>query len=733
MWAGIECTYNRVGDNYYDQLNKNGHHERVEDLEIFANLGIERIRYPCLWEKVSEHKIDHYNWKWLDARIAKLQELKLEPIAGLLHHGSGPRFTALIDPEFPEKFATYARAFAERYPEISDYTPVNEPLTTARFSGLYGVWFPHHNTDRSFIRALYNEVAGTIRAMQEIRKVRPEARLIQTDDLGRATSTEPLIYQRDFENNRRWLTYDMLSGFIDRFHPMYDYLIHAGLTDREIAWLAENPCPPDIIGINHYLLSNRFLDHNEELYPVEFRGGNGRHRYADLGAVDVGVANPPTPESVFMEAWERYKIPLAITEVHISGPREAQMRWLKEIWDSCVSVNEKGGQVKAVTAWGLLGHFDWNSLCVQSNDHYESGIYDVRSPSPRPTILAEMIEGLAKNKNYEHPVLDQPGWWHTPRRILFNPPATQILDQKPSGQPILITGATGTLGRAFARICELRGIPYRLTSRQEMDLAEPSSVHRVLDEIKPWAVINTAGYVKVDLAEQEQERCFRENVLAPEILAKACSERKIRFVTFSSDLVFNGELNSPYVESHPVEPLNTYGRTKAESEQKVLLSLPEALVVRTSSFFGPWDEHNFVTQTLKQLISGAEVKAASDVKVSPTYVPDLVNACIDLLIDGEKGILHLTNKGAVSWAELAKKAASIALEVGSVPKTSDQLIIEKSMADLNLPAIRPRFSALDSERMAILPSLDDALARYFSQLEIKLSNNFEQNKEGVLL
>ena len=110
-------------------------------------------------------------------------------------------------------------------------------------------------------------------------------------------------------------------------------------------------------------------------------------------------------------------------------------------------------------------------------------------------------------------------------------------------------------------------------------------------------------------------------------------------MTFSSDLVFDGAQSSPYVENDAVSPLNVYGRSKARSEALVLDRYPDALVVRTSAFFSPWDEHNFVTSALRALRAGQSFPAAQDMTVSPTYVPDLVDACLDLLIDRESGHL----------------------------------------------------------------------------------------------
>ena len=216
LWGGLECTVNRVGDSYFDQVKRTGHHERLEDLDLFAGLGIKKLRYPVLWERTErEGELD---WAWTDERLERLRELGVTPIAGLVHHGSGPLHTSLIDPEFPEKLSNYARAVAERYPWIENYTPVNEPLTTARFSALYGHWYPHGKSDRLFACALLQQCRGIVLAMREIREVNPAARLIQTEDLGKTFSTPKMAYQAHFDNERRWLTFDLLCGRVGPDH-----------------------------------------------------------------------------------------------------------------------------------------------------------------------------------------------------------------------------------------------------------------------------------------------------------------------------------------------------------------------------------------------------------------------------------------------------------------------------------------------------------------------------------
>ena len=279
---------------------------------------------------------------------------------------------------------------------------------------------------------------------------------------------------------------------------------------------------------------------------------------------------------------------------------------------------------------------------------------------------------------------------------------------KRPARPLLITGATGTLGGAFARLCQVRGLAYHLLSRKEMDIADPVSVAEKLEELEPWAIINAAGYVRVDKAEREPDVCMRENADGPAVLAEACARRGARLLTFSSDLVFGGERDVPYVESNAVAPLNVYGRSKAEAERRVLAALPSALVVRASAFFGPWDEYNFVTIALRTLAAGEPFIAADDAVVSPTYVPDLVHASLNLLIDGEYGLWHLANPGAITWAELARLAAELAGVDGGRIET-------RPTAALGLPAARPRYSALGSERGALLPPLMDALVRYLNE------------------
>ena len=501
---------------------------------------------------------------------------------------------------------------------------------------------------------------------------------------------------------------------------MAAYLRWAGATDRDLERVARAACVPDIIGINHYLTSERFLDKRLERYPAHSHGGNNRDDYADVEAVRVLAQGVAGPYAVLREAWDRYQLPLAITEAHLACTREQQLRWLHEVWSAAVRLSAEGGDVRAVTAWSAFGAHDWSSLLTREDRRYESGLFDVRARRPRRTAVARMVRSLALTGAYEHPVLHSPGWWRARERLAYPPvtlasPASHStvlhLDTfrrtvpRREAAPVVITGANGTLGRAFARACEARGLAYVALARHALDVTSTDAVRAAIERVRPWAVINCAGFVRVDDAERERQACRVVNVGGATQLARACAARGVELVTFSSDLVFDGERTSPYVESDTPRPVCEYGRSKAAAEVMVLDATADALVVRTAAFFGDDDEANFLTQALRALTRGRPFAAANDLVVSPTYVPDLVDATLDLAIDDERGVWHLANEGAVTWESFASEAARLA----GVSRRSLRGLPANT---LNFAAPRPRYAALASERAALMPALSDAIARY---------------------
>jgi dTDP-4-dehydrorhamnose reductase len=558
---------------------------------------------------------------------------------------------------------------------------------------------------------LLNQIDGIAASMRAIREVIPGARLIQTEDGGKTFAEPRLDYQAIWENHRRWLSYDLLFGRVRPGHPLWSYLLDAGAVPAELESLAAAPCAPDVVGLNYYVTSDRFLDGDVERYPEVCRGGNDHERYADVEVARVGEREIYGHQELLEEAWARYRTPVALTEVHIGSTREEQLRWLHEAWQGAKRARARGAEVRAVTVWSLCGSADWDSLVTRTAGHYESGALDARGPRVRPTALLQAVRDLTAHGTLGHPLAAGHGWWRRPERVFYRSRAEPDPRRAPGpaepalAPPLLIVGARGTLGREVVRACLARGIPHRALSRSEVDITDASSVRRAIEDVRPWAVVNAAELVRVDDAERTQARCFALNVAGAETIAAACAGYGVKLATFSSDLVFDGAHRAPYLESSRVAPLSVYGRSKAEAERRVLATLPDALVVRSAAFFGPSQGSGFLGALLRALAQRRKFRAAHDVTVSPTFVPDLVAATLELLIDGAAGVWHLANEGAYTWAELAMAAARL--------KGFDFDLVEPcSIRELGLPAARPPYSALASERASLMPSAESALSRW---------------------
>lgn len=708
IWGGLECSINRLKSGYIDQLQLTGHYKREDDIQLFADLGIKALRYPILWEKHQPFENISINWKWAMQQLSNIKKYNINPIVGLIHHGSGPLFTSLLDNTFPYRLALYAKKVALKFPWITCYTPVNEPLTTARFSGLYGLWYPHHRDDKSFYTALLNQLKSTVLSMRAIRDINSEALLIQTEDLAKTYSTHLLQDQADYENDRRWLTIDILCGKLNHHHPLWNFFIRAGISEYDLMFFQENPCPPNIIGANYYITSERYLDEKFWEYPTFTHGGNSFYKYADVEAARVNIPEQTGIMVLLKELWQRFNIPIAITEAHLNCSREEQLRWFKEIWDICNILKNEDINIKAVTAWSLLGGFGWNKLLTSKSGEYETGVFDVRSGQPRPTAMVDLIKSLSRNEDYNHPLILEKGWWHQPERFYHFKQIKSNINIIKKNKTLLIIGKTGALGYAFSHICSMRNITHVALTRRELNITQPVEIEKIIEQYKPWAIINASGYVKVDQAETEAEECFAINAKGPASLAEVCKKYGIRFMTFSSDLVFNGEKLFPYIENDNVQPLNVYGKSKAEGEKMVLAANPNALIIRTSSFFGPWDKHNFAHYIIKELTEDKAFTVAKDITFSPTYIPDLVNTALDIFIDREQGICHLSNQGKLTWAEFAD-------EIATRHKCSKNKIVKKLACEMHWTAKRPVYSVLENSKGIMLPPLYSAIERYLNE------------------
>lgn len=471
--------------------------------------------------------------------------------------------------------------------------------------------------------------------------------------------------------------------------------------------------------MNYYITSERFLDDRLHHYPLAEHGGNVRHRYADVAAVRVRTEGVVGPLTLVRELWERYGLPIAITEVQMACTREEQLRWLLDIWQQAAAARNSGVEVRAVTAWALLGAYEWDSLLTRTRGVYESGAFDLRAPRPRPTAVAGAIKALATHGKFVHPVVSATGWWHRPERTIYpsysSPRTGAAWTRAPAMSskkiaPLLVIGARGRIGRGVIAACATRMIHVIPVLRDHGDLTQISSVRRLIQLYGPWAVVNCAGFTQLDAAELDHETCERENVLLAAALAEACAERETPFLTFSSDQVFDGDSTRPYLERDATHPLNIYGRSKCEAERRILSMGDGALVVRVGAPFGAEESADFVALTVRAFMSGQIISATAEHIVSPTFIPELVAAAIDLLIDGEEGLWHLANSGSVTWFDWA-------CEIARLSGYAVDHVRPVTPLALGWTATRPHFSALQSERGQLLGPWQDALARHLAQLD----------------
>jgi dTDP-4-dehydrorhamnose reductase len=409
LWASPEPTVARIDATVVrDQLAETGHDVRADDAERIAHLGVTASRTPVLWERVAPHVPGSYDFREPARRLEALRAQGIEPIVTLLHHGSGPAYTDLLDPAFPALFADFADAAARAFPWVRRWTPINEPLTTARFATLYGVWYPNMRDDRAFGRALVNEVRAMQAAMRSIRSVIGDAEFLVTEDLQRFEAGDgPSRSYVDFLRERAFLSIELVAGRVDRAHPLAEFL-HArcGVAGSDLEALERGATPPDLVAFNHYPHSERYL----------FTTADGAQ--ADVPAVYVAGQPSPRVGPLLRDAAQRLQLPLALGEVHVRGTGAERVRWLAEHVADVQQLWADGVDVRAVGAWAAFGMIDWHSLLRRRARAIEDGVYTFAGPNgtPEPTAVVDALRALAATGTIDDGGVR--GWWERDDRLL---------------------------------------------------------------------------------------------------------------------------------------------------------------------------------------------------------------------------------------------------------------------------------------------------------------------------
>jgi len=277
---------------------------------------------------------------------------------------------------------------------------------------------------------------------------------------------------------------------------------------------------------------------------------------------------------------------------------------------------------------------------------------------------------------------------------------------------VVVLGASGMLGTALVRELASRGWAHVAAGRDRLDL-EGDRIEPTLAALSPTAVINAAAYTDVVRAEQEGEsrRVARLNRDAPGQLARACRALGVPLLHVSTDFVFDGRKAAAYLETDAVGPLQVYGRSKLEGERRVLAGHDGALIVRTSTLYGPGraDRPHYVDAILRQARRCDRLDVVRLPVSSPTYTIDLARGVIDLLDTSATGIVHLVNRGGCSRLDLAREIVRLA-------GLDDSVEVRERPQPAGPPA-RPPFSVLDTTRFAELTGREprtwqEALADY---------------------
>jgi dTDP-4-dehydrorhamnose reductase len=273
----------------------------------------------------------------------------------------------------------------------------------------------------------------------------------------------------------------------------------------------------------------------------------------------------------------------------------------------------------------------------------------------------------------------------------------------------LITGGNGQLARAFIRRFEEQSIDFSAPDVSQLDITDQKIVSAVVGSTKPDIIINCAAYNFVDEAEREKVAAFAVNATGPRNLAEAAAKRKAVLVHFGSDYVFDGaKENGLYTETDPVNPLNAYGKSKLAGERHVLDELDRCLILRLSWVFGE-GKQNFIHKLLEWTKKSEHLKITCDEFSAPTWTDTVVDVTLKALEQGVTGLYHLTNTGFCSRYECAK------FVLGSLG--IKKFIRPVNVDTFNLPAKRPKFSAMDNGKIAGLldyavPTWEEAVKSY---------------------
>ncbi|WP_374122555.1 dTDP-4-dehydrorhamnose reductase [Leptotrichia hongkongensis] len=280
---------------------------------------------------------------------------------------------------------------------------------------------------------------------------------------------------------------------------------------------------------------------------------------------------------------------------------------------------------------------------------------------------------------------------------------------------VLLIGSNGQLGHDFQKLFKNLNIEHMAVDYEELNIANNTDIENFFKKNNNFThIINCAAYNDVDQAEKNIEQCIKINKDAPLIIAKYSKKMNAIFVTYSSDFVFDGKKKNPFLEEDIVSPLSIYGKSKSSMEKDVMEEYSKSFVIRTSWLFGKNGE-NFNTQVINWSKTRDKLSIVDDQISAPTYSKDLAEFSWKLIQTEQFGLYHITNNGIASKYEQAKYVLEKIGWKGTLETAKTE--------DFNLPAKRPHFSKLSSEKVERLlgeriPDWKSGIDRYLEEIEI---------------
>lgn len=351
LWAtGIENTFipqARPGLRALDEYELTQHYKLWKrDFDLVAQTGVKVVRWGIPWYRVQPEP-NRWDWRWVDEALDYLVTIKgIKPIIDLMHYGT-PFWldNSFINANYPQRVAEYAQAVAVRYKSLEPYyTPLNEPMVNAAQCGQIGEWPPYLTGDDGYVKLTLALAKGIALTMQALQAEHSDAVTVQVEALWKTfTQDDSLRAEAEAQDARQYLCFDLVTGRVDTHYALYSFLRNHGLTQADLDWFRQNAATLDIFGANFYPWS----------YQELVRKADGTTQRRSVRPHGSTIAE------VLRAAYNRYALPIMVTETSANAPIAGRAKWMDETIAAVHNLREEGIPIIGYTWFPLFTMIDW--------------------------------------------------------------------------------------------------------------------------------------------------------------------------------------------------------------------------------------------------------------------------------------------------------------------------------------------------------------------------------------